>query len=100
MGNSYQKNFSLQREKTINSHDVVDIVLIANDYIISNPEGMELEIFDFKKKLTKKIKYNSPDYIIKFHPKYENVFLFADINIMKIIEITKDEFELKKNHSN
>ena len=96
MGNFYQKNFSLQKKVTLNSHDVNDLVLITNNYIITNPEGKVLDIFDLKKNLTKKLKNNSSKYTIKFHPKFENVLLLIDGILAKIIEITKDTFELKE----
>ena len=73
-----------------------NIILITNNYIISISLGAQLDIFDIQKKLIKKIKYNSSNYIIKFHPKFENVLLFADGILVRIIEITKDTFELKE----
>ena len=94
MGNAYKKNFSLQKENTTDAHDKNNIILISNNYIISISLGTQLDIFDIQKKLTKKIKYSSSNYIIKFHPKFENVLLFADGILVRIIEITKDTFEL------
>ena len=93
MGNA---NFSLQKEDNIEAHDMKNIILITNNYIISISLGAQLDIFDIQKKLIKKIKYNSSNYIIKFHPKFENVLLFADGILVRIIEITKDTFELKE----
>ena len=55
MGNA---NFSLQKEDTIEAHDMKNIILITNNYIISISLGTQLDIFDIRKKLIKKIKYN------------------------------------------
>ena len=48
MGNA---NFSLQKEDNIEAHDMKNIILITNNYIISISLGAQLDIFDIQKKL-------------------------------------------------
>ena len=95
MGNT-QKKFFLQKKEIINFKGLGNILLITNNYIISKSHKKILNIFDIQKNRSKTIKYNGTDFIIKFHPKFENVFLFANGNTTKIIEIIKDTFELKE----
>ena len=38
-------NFSLQKEDTIEAHDMNNIILITNNYIISISLGAKLDIF-------------------------------------------------------
>lgn len=95
MGN-IQPNFTFNKKETLELSKISNIIAVTNTYIISRSKMANLNIFDIRKNLSKNIKFNSTDFIIKFHPNFENVFLFADENIIKIFEILPDKLELKE----
>ena len=94
MGNT-KSSLSVKKTKEIKLGND-KILIVTNNYIISESKMLILNIFDIHKNLFQKINYDSSDYIIKFHPTFENVFLLADKNIIKIFEIKKEEFKLKE----
>ena len=94
MGNDY----SLTQEKTINAKDSIlkDIYMINGDYIICKTKTKLLYIYDMNIKSFGNIKINSDDFILKFHPKYKNIFLFTDGIIIYIYEILEKTHKLIK----
>ena len=94
MGNDYY----LTQEKTINVEDSIlkDIYMINGDYIICKTKTKLLYIYDMNIKSFGNIKINSDDFILKFHPKYKNIFLLADGIIIYIYEILENIYKLIK----
>ena len=87
-------NFSqenpLKKMKTIIMEDTKDVIAANKNYIISDTEGPFLKIENIDTKLFDIIKLNSAVFHLKFHPKFENTFLFLDDNILKIYKIIKE----------
>ena len=89
------QNISLKETKSIKIKVLNSILAINNRYIISETLNQSLKVEDVVTNLFSFIKYDSFILIVKFHPKYENIFLLVNANNIKVYEITEDKCEKK-----
>ena len=80
----------LKETKTIQNDDIDSIIALNNKYIIYKISGKVIKIEEIETNIFSYIKYDSVDLLVIFHPRIENIFLFADANIIIIYEIIKD----------
>ena len=94
MGNDYY----LTHEKSIKVEDTIlkEIYMINSDYIICKTKAKMLNLYDMNIRSFGNIKINSDDFILKFHPKYKNIFLLADGIIIDVYEILENTYKLNK----
>ena len=93
MGINNSSNISFKKIKTMKIQKSKSIIVANNKYIVSYAESQSSKITDINTNLFKIIEYNSMDLILKFHPKFENIFLLAEENNIKIYEFIKDKCE-------
>ena len=93
--NADSQNISLKETKSISIKVLNSILAVNNRYIISETLNQSLKIEDVVTNSISFIKYDSFILIVKFHPKYENIFLLVNSNNIKIYEIKKDKCEEK-----
>ena len=90
------QNISLKLTKTKKINDIKSVIVANNKYIISKTKKKSLKIEDIDSNLFSIIKYNSAYLRVIFHPKFENIFLVAEENIIKIYEIIKIKGECEE----
>ena len=96
--NDSRNDITLNYEKDINIKKSI-FKAINTKYIIFQNKGFHLKIKNIDKNISYDIKYisKSPSSLVTFHPRLENIFLFADENIIKIYEVRNDGNECNEN---
>ena len=92
----YNQNFSIDCDQSMDTTDISAIKAANNKYVISvSPEAFYLDILQVKTEKFIKIKY-SRNFIVKFHPYYNRIFLLTEKDNVGIYEIKKDKLEYEK----
>ena len=91
MGNN---ELCFEKTRTISEISWKKVTTGNTFYLIYNGTNKLVYIYHIEKKSS--IKIDSYSSLIKFHPKYENIFILVEENIAKVFEITKDKFECKE----
>jgi len=90
------QNISLEKIKTIRVGNRYSIIAANRTYIITEHENQSLKIENINTNLFSIIKFDFSLPTVKFHPKFENIFLLAEENIIKIYEIIKDKCQCEE----
>ena len=89
------KDFSMELNSTI-INNFPEVIAANNKYIIFKTDNSQINIIDILNNSSPITIQYSRYLIVKFHPNYNRIFLFADKYGLKIYEIKKDKFELEK----
>ena len=91
MGNN---ELCFEKTRTISEISWKKVITGNTFYLIYNGTNKLVYIYHIEMKSS--IKIDSYSSLIKFHPKYENIFILVEENIAKVFEITQNIFECKE----